>query len=39
LEVLAHGDHAVGLAAVHDRLLKGGEAASTHDDTMMSSIA
>src|SRR5438874_11991283 len=28
LEVLAHGDHAIGLAAVHDRLLKRGEAAA-----------
>jgi RNA polymerase sigma factor (sigma-70 family) len=32
LEVVAHGDDAVGLAAVHDRLLEGGEAAAAHDD-------
>src|SRR5437763_6278738 len=32
LEVLAHGDHAVGLAAVHDRLLQRGEAAAAHHD-------
>src|SRR2546427_2666187 len=32
LEVLTHGDHAVGLAAVHDRLLERREAAAAHDD-------
>src|ERR1700733_763713 len=32
LEVLPHGDHAVGLAAVHDGLLEWGEAATAHDD-------
>src|SRR5438270_5604597 len=32
LEVLTHGDHALGLAAVHDRLLQRREAAAAHDD-------
>src|SRR2546427_1508458 len=32
LEVLAHRDHPVGLAAVHDRLLQRREAAAAHDD-------
>jgi hypothetical protein len=31
-EVLTHGDDAVGLAAVHDRLLERGEAAAADDD-------
>src|SRR3977135_853147 len=32
LEVLTHGDPAIGLTAVHDRLLERGEAAAAHDD-------
>ena len=32
LEVVAHVDHAVGLAAVHDRLLQRREAAAAHHD-------
>src|SRR5438874_10589140 len=32
LEVLAHGDDAVGLATVHDRLLQRREAATAHHD-------
>src|SRR5947208_12972087 len=32
LEVLAHGDDAVGLAAVHDRPLERRESAAAHDD-------
>jgi hypothetical protein len=32
LEVLAHGDHALGLAAVHNRLLERREAVAAHDD-------
>src|SRR5438128_7692830 len=31
LEVLTHRDHALGLAAVHDRLLERGKAAAAHD--------
>src|SRR5947209_10163758 len=31
LEVLTHGDDAIGLAAVHDRLLERREAAAAHD--------
>src|SRR5207248_7284081 len=32
LEVLTHGDDAIGLAAVHDRLLERRETAAAHDD-------
>src|SRR5437868_6365090 len=32
LEVLAQGDHAIWLAAVHDCLLERREATATHDD-------
>jgi hypothetical protein len=32
LKVLKHGDDAVGLSAVHDRLLERREAAAAHDD-------
>ncbi len=40
LEVLAHGHHAVGLAALHDRLFKRGEAAAPHhaDDDVVQRI-
>src|ERR1019366_286553 len=40
LEVLAHRDHPVWLAAVHDRLLQRGEAASAHhhDDDVVEHV-